>query len=475
MEKKLSRRTVVSTGLATLVSGSVSGPALAKIDWDGYPRVLHGPMIGATTTHSIKIWVRLSGDYESLIEYSDRADFSSLKRTVPQKASAETEYILEFTLSDLPADTIIYYRVVVDGVVPRDHQPLLPFVTKTAPAGPAAFSVAFGSCARHAHHPIQPVWDAVQAQESDLFFWLGDNIYGDSLNPAILAEEYRRQRGVANFLPLMRSTPQLAIWDDHDYGLNDHDKRHPGKKQSLEVFKRYWANPAYGLPAADGVFFRYSYGGVDFFFLDNRYHKDPADAPDVEGKSLLGEVQLAWLKEALLQSTAPFKVLVSGMGWTEAKGPTQEAWSSYLSERNTLFDYIAQNNISGVVLLSGDTHIAELNAIPWSDRGGYDLFELVSSPLAQECSTSWLNYRPIPRIRQVYAGGPNFGHITFDCTVTDPVLTLTARNIYGQSIWPEVRLTASELVNGQRTHLDKMDARSKTRWKRHLSGEPYYG
>ena len=38
-------------------------------------------------------------------------------------------------------------------------------------------------------------------------------------------------------------------------------------------------------------------------------------------------------------------------------------------------DFIRDNEIAGVVLLSGDSHIGELNVIPWSERGGYDLYD----------------------------------------------------------------------------------------------------
>ncbi|MFQ5739432.1 MAG: iron-containing alcohol dehydrogenase, partial [Acidobacteriota bacterium] len=69
-------------------------------------------------------------------------------------------------------------------------------------------------------------------------------------DPDILAEEYRRQREVPRLQPLLRSRPQLAIWDDHDYGLNDSDRTNPVKKEALRVFQQYWANPAYGLPRA---------------------------------------------------------------------------------------------------------------------------------------------------------------------------------------------------------------------------------
>lgn len=471
MTASLSRRSLMVAASALAFSGAAfSGP-----DWDGYPRLMQGPMVGVTEVDSVTIWMRASGPYPVLVEYSTSPDFSDLRRSEEQRATPETDYVVTCRLEGLSAGATVYYRPVVDGEIPHELRSRVPFQTRAAIIEPASFCVAFGSCARIARHPIQPVWDAISDINPDLFFWLGDNIYGDSLDPTILAEEYRKQRSVPNFGPLGRSVPQLAIWDDHDYGLNDHDRRHPAKAQSLDVFKRYWANPSYGLEGAPGVFFKYAYGGVDFFFLDNRYYKDPADAPDDANKSLLGQVQLNWLKQGLQASQASFKVLIAGIGFTEEKGPGQEAWSSYLAERNALFDFITENAITGVVLMSGDTHIAELNSIPWSHRGGYDLYEFVSSPLAQECSTSWLNYGAVPRIRQIYSGGPNFGYLRFYCDEDDPRLTFNIQSALGGDVWSKFEVRASELRPGVQSYLEKMDARSRARWERHLAGGPYYG
>src|SRR5690606_14947092 len=159
-------------------------------------------------------------------------------------------------------------------------------------------------------------------------------------DPDVLAEEYRRQRNVPALQQLLRSTPQLAVWDDHDYGLNDHDRTSPMREAALAVFRRYWANPSYGLPDAPGVFFRWSYGRVDWFFLDVRSYRDPNREPDGPAKSMLGVKQLEWLRNGLRASSAPFKLLVSGSGWSKAKGPGGDSWASYLDERDRLFDWI---------------------------------------------------------------------------------------------------------------------------------------
>lgn len=352
---------------------------------------------------------------------------------------------------------------------------LPPFTLRTAPAGPARFRVAFGSCARIQADGEQSIWRHVLAARPDLFLWLGDNIYGDTVDPSVLAEEYRRQRDVPALQPLLRSVPQLATWNDHDFGLNNSGgTQNPIRAEALAVFDRYWANPGLGLEDTPGLFCSSSYGGVDFFILDGRYHRSPNRAPDGPDKTMLGAEQLAWLRRGLAASEAPFKVLVSGSGWSKAKGMGGDAWSSFLHERDQLFDWITEQRIEGVVLLSGDTHVAELNCMPWSARGGYDLYDLVSSPLGQEPETSWLQRRPELRIRAVYASSANFGRIDFDLTGDDPTLTYQVVGIDGREVWKPLVLRASDLRPGVRSWDRLIDPGERARHDSEAAGGAYY-
>ena len=99
------------------------------------------------------------------------------------------------------------------------------------------------------------IFDAIAAMAPDLMVWMGDNLYfqaPDEFDPASMAARYRRQRAQPSLARLLVAAPQLAIWDDHDYGPNDADMSYGLKGESLALFKRYWANPSYGLPDIAG-------------------------------------------------------------------------------------------------------------------------------------------------------------------------------------------------------------------------------
>lgn len=442
------------------------GAFASGFDDMSYPHLVQGPMLGAVTPTEALIWTRANGEYEVEIRVDTDPLFKHPFVASRQLAKSENDFVTVHSINGLKENTNYYYRVFLNrgkalGQWARqlpDLSFLPPFNLKTAPAlgSKTKFRLAFGSCARLQGDPIQPIWNAVSLWKPDLFFWLGDNIYSDSKNPEIIAGQYRQQRAVSSMQKVSRTVPQLAIWDDHDYGRNDYDRANPIREESLDVFKRYWANPHYGLTNTPGVFFSYTYGGVDFFFLDGRYYRDSGEQPNNNNKTMLGSEQKEWLKKELLKSTAPFKFLICGTGWSNVGGQDLDSWSSFLNERNEILDFIRDEGIGGVVLLSGDTHYGELNAIPWSEKGGYDFYNFVSSPLAQATSNKFLGRNPEVRIRTPYSGTTNFGVIDFDMTTDEPVLTFNLIGVHGGAVWEPLILKASELTNGVMTWENKI-------------------
>ncbi|RYD64707.1 MAG: hypothetical protein EOP58_09015, partial [Sphingomonadales bacterium] len=335
----------------------------------GYPRLLEGPMIGASTTGGFTVWSRASGAFGVAVEYASDRAFSDAKTTVAVPASDADDFVTRVQVSGLKPDTVYYYRIKTDGINDR-NQPI-PFKARTAPASKRPIRIAFGSCCRVQIDQQQPVFDAIAAMEPDLFLWLGDNIYADSDMEAAFTDNYARQRAVSSLQPLLRSVPQLATWDDHDFGYNDSDGANPAKSMTLKLFKRWWANPSAGTADTPGIFFRHSFGPIDIFMLDGRYHRDSPNAPDGPAKTMLGAGQKAWLKRELKASKATFKLLVSGTGWSNAERPG-DSWAMYLDERNELLDFIRDNQVTGCLGISGDVHMGEANCVPWSEKGGYD-------------------------------------------------------------------------------------------------------
>ena len=440
----------------------------------GYPRALDGPMVGASGPDHFSVWVRASGAFDVTLEYATDRDFRNVVTGPTVHAQMASDCCVTLRVDGLQPDTPYWYRLKYDGQ--QDKYQWFANRTRTAPAGAADFRVAFGSCCRIQFDAEQRIWDTVRQLEPDLFFWLGDNIYGDSDDPAVLTDLYSRGRVVERLQPLLRGTPQLAIWDDHDFGFNNSDATHPAKHDSLRVFRNWWANPSYGESGSPGVYFKHSHGGVDFFFLDGRYNRDPITKPDNVAKTMLGARQKRWLKEQLRASTAPFKVLVSGGGWSSAENEEGgDSWAVYMTERNEIFDYIRDQGIGGVLCISGDSHMGELNCIPRSGVGGYDIYDFCSSPLAQMPANKNTRQAPEVRVRDTWNRSVNVGLLHFDMTAAVPTVTMTLHDVLGEPVWEPLVLTPDDLKNGVKTWDRKSDPRELERLERFRRGGGYYG
>ena len=105
---------------------------------------------------------------------------------------------------------------------------------------------------------------------------------------------------------------------------------------------------------------------MEFFLLDGRYPARKAQ------NTMLGTVQFKWLCDGLKSSESRYKVLVSGTQFGRVKG---DSWAGefYLGERDELFTFIAENDISGVIGISGDVHRSDIYKLPiGKDRYFYD-------------------------------------------------------------------------------------------------------
>ena len=85
---------------------------------------------------------------------------------------------------------------------------------------------------------------------------------------------------------------------------------------------------------------------------------------------------MRWLKNALLNSTATFKIISSGSPMLDSEN--HEGWQNFPNERQEFTDWLAANTLDGVMFLSGDRHSTELLQLPRNDN--YALYELICSP-----------------------------------------------------------------------------------------------
>lgn len=263
------------------------------------------------------------------------------------------------------------------------------------------------------------------------------------MTEAAMRRRYMHTRALPELQPLLASVHHYAIWDDHDYGPNDSDRSFRGREWSLRVFKDYWANPSYGTMETPGVFTSFAWGDVEFFLLDDRFHRSPNRMPPGPEKMMFGPEQMRWLMEALRSSNATFKIIVAG---NQMLNPLTffEAFGNYPEEQKRLIDFIRTARISGVLFLSGDRHHTEL--LKRTEPGIYPLYEFTSSPLTSGGSRIEREANNPARVpgTWVTGGTRNFGMIEVSGPVKDRRLTLRTLDQKGRELW-RYEIRAAEL------------------------------
>jgi alkaline phosphatase D len=349
-------------------------------------KTVHGPRLGAITDSSCKIWLRTwKGSEVKITFYSDQNAENQITERKSQ-TSPQNDFTTVVDVDDLAAATQYYYDVTINGIKSDSL-----WVIKTLPEEekPGIFTIGFGACS--AYNPeFERIWDTIAKHDLDMFLALGDNVYANHPElPDIHRFCYYQRQSRPEFTRLTSSVPYIGIWDDHDFGENDSyggpDKHEPAwKGKILEVFKENFANPYYATDGLPGVWFDFKIGDVHFFMLDGRYYREASYIGDSsEDVSMLGPHQKEWLKHGLESSESTFKVIVSPVPWAdEAKGEMTgryDHWGGYRNEREEIFSFLAENEISGVILLSGDRH--RHDAWKHERKNGYDLYEFNSARL----------------------------------------------------------------------------------------------
>jgi alkaline phosphatase D len=311
--------------------------------------------------------------------------------------------------------------------------------------------IAFGSCS-HQDKP-QPIWQEVLASDPDLFIFLGDNIYGDSDDPNVLAAKYQTLYQQPGIQTLLDTTDVIATWDDHDYGRNDAGREYPSKEASRRVMLDFWGEPAGSERRTrdSGIYTSYLYGEegkrVQVILLDLRWNRteivevaDPAkrrertvakrgpyDVSLSADAQMLGEEQWLWLEQQL-QIDADLRLIGSSIqllaeftGW--------ETWANYPKDRQRFFELLERYQREPVVILSGDVHWSEFSRID-ETANDWPLLEITSSGLTEEWKAISPNRH---RVGEAFAVA-NFGLLEIDWSEDLPSIEVIIRDVSGADL-----------------------------------------
>lgn len=390
---------------------------------------IQGPMLGNVTSTSVSIWLRTA--FESTVQAQLVATNGRFFSSPFVKTSKESNYVAKLEFERLqPNLEFMAFRITINGKQSKIELKGFSMNFKTPPKDfePTHFKLAFGGGAGYVPNH-ERMWDTIANEKPDILCLLGDNIYSDCpKQPHMQKFCYYRRQSPNQYRKLVAKTPVYTIWDDHDFGTNDcwggPKIDSPKWKQPVwKIYRNNWINPGYGGGEKQaGCWYDFYRGDVHFIMLDGRYYRDP------KGKTMLGPIQKAWLKEKIASSKGTFKIITSPVPWEyRTKGDSKDTWNGFKEERTEIFDFLTKNKSEGVILMSADRHRSDAWKIDRPED--YSLYEFNSSRL-----TNNHVHKTKEEAIFSYNKKQSFGLVEFNTKLKDPTVTYTVVSIDGEKI-----------------------------------------
>lgn len=371
----------------------------------------YGVASGDPLADRVIIWTKLAPKEASAPlrvswQMASDPDMKQLLQEGSLMVTPESDFTAKVDVAGLQAGRHYYYQfeaLGVQSVIGR---------TKTSPEGEVEkLRFAVVSCSNYQAGYFNNYGNIGRREDLDAVIHLGDYIYeypdgayGDSsliasgaraIEPKtelLKLEDYRARyatyRRDSDLKLAHQMHPFITVWDDHETA-NDAYKDGAQNHQEGEgpwMSRREIARQVYNewLPIrgeASPLYRKIRYGDLaELIMLDTRLEGRDKQIMDVtnpalysEDRTILGAEQKRWLKAALKNSDAQWKILGNqvmfseyNVGWAAAMGgeytPEQlesiflDIWDGYPAERSELITFIEEEAIKDVVIITGDVH-----------------------------------------------------------------------------------------------------------------------
>ncbi len=361
----------------------------------------HGVASGDPTPSGVVLWTRVtppSVNFGSIdVRWKIATDTAFLNTVNGGIVSTDSsrDYTVKVDATGLQPNTWYYYEFTA-----LDKNSLTGRTKTTPEGGVEQLRFAVMSCSNYQAGLFNAYQDVALRNDVDAVLHLGDYIYeyGNSIGGRRDADPSTEIYSLADYrlrhschkldsmsIRMHQQYPIIATWDDHEVANNAYetgaDNHTPDegnymeRKSSSQEAYYEWMPLRYPEEGNHGKIYRkITYGNLaDIFVLDTRHYRRDSQNVNLRNDTshhLLGVEQMQWLKQQLISSNAQWKVLAQQvmMGQLTPFGLVlnPDQWDGYAAERKDLYNFIRDNNIDNVIVLTGDIHTAWAMDLPYN-------------------------------------------------------------------------------------------------------------
>lgn len=350
--------------------------------------LLNGPMLSDLTYREAQIWTQTEYPAHVSIHYFATSNPDKKHITAKIKTAEADGYVANFLLTKIEPNRNYTYAVEVDGEINSERYTFnsLNYYYEKEPPPDVKIAI-LGS-----HYAVDPefeppyrklgggysIFKRVYETQPDLVLWAGNTAHlrkSDIDSQNGYYKRYSHARSLVKPKELLAEIPNLGIWSYNDYGINGSGIEMPLKQTAKKAFSKFW--PKSKLVAHQEAFcYNHKISDVELFFLDVQSQRKTHITTDSK-VAILGQEQIEWLKDALITSTANFKIIVSGSPiLNPAKDEKNLSFAK--DEKQYFLELLKAHKIPGLFFVSGGSYKGELTRISHSTH--YNFFDLTVGP-----------------------------------------------------------------------------------------------
>jgi alkaline phosphatase D len=414
----LSRRLVLRGGAAALMLGACGAdrgePAPGDGDGSamdpppagiavGFPEAIPeaplstfplGVASGDADLRRISLWAQYRGISELHVAVWQMIDEAFGDLVALARAAPGGEGFTQLELDGLVPGawySFAFVEVVERAVVSRS--PLARFRAALDPG--ARSTLRFGAtCCTQPGFSLAPIGHAGDRVDLDFFALLGDTTYtGGAQTRTDYRVRWLRSLGQDESRRLRASTSVVATWDDHEVA-NNWDPETIDPARLAEAAGAFFEHlPVRRNSRRPDQIYRSTRWGrtAEIFILDCRSERLPSTRLR-EDAQYLARAQMDWLKSGLAASPCTFKVILNSVPITNFPSlfdvVANDRWEGYWFARSEILSFIDNEQIGGVLWLSGDFHFGSIGRVSPSGPGSQAI-EVLVGPGAQDPNPLW--------------------------------------------------------------------------------------